>query len=281
MALRKFALFLSTLTVVVPVAILAIIWATTLRHIEPSNDVLFRCLLFLGSGAYVSTPLFAWLKERIERVCLSQNHPWRLAVEETAAKAGLTVNAVSFLSSSSCRPYVVAGNGVTLPSRALRSLTPQALEFLTLAALFDNTNRFILRRRLLYLGLMMSWLLLLGIVGLLTRRFAPNFYGMLPIVGSVFPQFIATTLESCPWEPQLARERFALEITNDADLAERAIRARWEMEKGRGLNPDEEARFQKYLVKVGHGWTPKAAPTLLAPIVAIPTENAPVPLRRQ
>jgi hypothetical protein len=271
--LRKFGFFLSLVAFLVPFGPAFLLW---LRDSRPQIEIIW--ILFLQCVFCLQKFFGSWLYERLERQKLSSNHPWRLELEWVASQQGIVLQDVYFISSNTCRPYVVAGNGITIPSRVLRDMSSDVREFLTIAALHDVSYRFVYKRRLLYFSGLLLWVAVVAAVAALGTRIVRS---MLKVSGYMIPQFLGGFLETCPWEPQFLRERFALEMTNDLALAERSIRERWEMEKGRRLNPDEEIRFQKYLAKVGTGWTPKAAPMLPAPTVVAQEESAPVLLRRQ
>ena len=273
LAIRKALLFLCGAVMLAPMIGMLVAW----RH-KAGIDV----FSWLAIASAISLPgynlLLAYYRERLERQPLSASHPWSAFVQEIAQGAQVPLPRIYFRAESDRFPYAVDADGLVLPSATLRETPPNVLTFYTCARLYDLKSGFVRKRRIVIGLLLLAYLMLF-----VTLKFilSENHFTTFTTMSSTLSFFLGTYLEIFAWQPHLARERFALEITNDHDLAERAIRIRWEMEKGRSLNPKDEAKFQKYLAKIGKGWTPKAAQTLFAPIVELPKESAPVPLRRQ
>lgn len=273
LALRKALLFLCGVVLSAPMIGMLIAW-----RYRAGIDV-FSWLAIAGA---ISLPsynlLLAYYRERLERQSLSPSHPWSAFVLEIAQAAQVPLPRVYFRAESDRFPYSVDSDGLVLTSMTLRKTPPDVLAFYTCATLYDLKTGFVRKRRTVIGLLLLAYLLLfVTLKFVLSENHFTTFIAM-----SSMPSFLlGTYLEIFAWQPHLARDRFALQATNDPALAERSIRYRWEKWHGGWSGGAREEKFQKYLAKVGKGWVPKIAPTLPAPIVVAPEERTPVPLRRQ
>ena len=271
-ALRKALLFLCGTVMALPLLGMLVTWRYGM-----GTDI----VSWLGIGSAISLPgynlLLAYYRERLERQPLSASHPWSAFVSEIALAAQVPLPRVYFRPESDRFPYAADADGLILTSMALRKTPPDVLVFYTCAMLYDLESGFVRKRRIAIGILLLAYLLLCVALKLvLSENHFMTFSAMSYLPGSL----LGTYLEIFIWQPHLARDRFALQVTNDPALAERAIRYRWEKWQGWSGGKREE-KFQQYLVKVGKGWVPKAALTLSAPIVVAPEESAPVSLGRQ